>query len=167
MARRHLLAQRLAEDADAVLGQLVDAAALADAAAGDRADVDQVGDVARALLRELQEVRERGVGDVEQALEVQRDHPVPLLDRRVDDVPEQHHARVVDDDVEPPEFTDRPLDGADRLLAIGHVGLDRETADVGRQRVQPVLAAGGEGDLRALRPPGRGPSPRRCRCSRR
>ena len=85
VASRDLLAQRLAEDPDAVLGQLVDAAAGADAAARDRADVDEVGDAARLALGGAQEVRERGVGDVEQALEVELDHPVPLLDRRVDD----------------------------------------------------------------------------------
>ena len=49
MARGDLLAQRLAEHADAVLGRLVDAAAHADAAARDRADVDEVGDLARLL----------------------------------------------------------------------------------------------------------------------
>ena len=46
-----LLAQRLAERADAVLGEVVDARATAGAAAGDRADVDHVGDLARAVLR--------------------------------------------------------------------------------------------------------------------
>ena len=46
-----LLAQRLAERADAVLGQLVHAAAGAHAAAGDGADVDEVGDAPRVGLR--------------------------------------------------------------------------------------------------------------------
>ena len=90
---RDLLAQRLAERADAVLGQVVDAAAGADAPARDRADVDQVRDTPRLALGGPQQVRQRRVGDVEQAVDVQRDHPLPLLDRGVDDRAEQHHAR--------------------------------------------------------------------------
>ena len=39
---------------------------------------------------------------------------------------------------------------ATRLLAIGDVGLDRQAADLGRQRIQAVLAARGDGDRRAL-----------------
>ena len=151
VARGDLLAQRLAEGADAVLGQVVDAAARADPAARDRADVDQVGDLPRLVLRRAQQVRQRRVGDVEQPVEVERDHPLPLLDRGVDDRAEQHHARVVDHRVEPAELGGRALHGRDRLLAVGDVGLDREPADLGRERVEAVLAAGGEGDLRALR----------------
>jgi hypothetical protein len=91
------------------------------------------------------------VGDVEQPLEVELDHPVPLLDGGVDDRAEQHHARVVDHDVEPAELSGRPLDGGHRLLAVGDIGLDRQAVDLGRERVQPVLAARGEGDRRPVR----------------
>ena len=90
------------------------------------------------------------MGDVEQALEVERDHPVPLLDRGVDDRAEQHHPGVVDHDVESAELLRGALDGRDRLLAIGDVGLDREAADLRGQRVEPVLAPRGDGDGRAL-----------------
>src|SRR6185295_8654026 len=47
VAPRHLLAQRLAEGADPVLGRVVDGAASARLAAGDGGDVDQVGDPPR------------------------------------------------------------------------------------------------------------------------
>ena len=51
VAARDLLAQRLAERADAVLGEVVDARAGARDPPGDRADVHEVGDVARAVAR--------------------------------------------------------------------------------------------------------------------
>ena len=148
------------------LVSVVDAAAEARAAAGDRADVDEVGDAARLVLGGREQMRERGVGDVEQALEVERDHPVPLLDRRVDDRAEQHHAGVVDDDVEPAELGDGALDGGDRLVAVGDVGLDREPAELAGERVEPVLAPRGERPPARPGPPAPGPSPRRSRCSR-
>ena len=66
VAGSDLLAQGFAEGPDAVLGELVDAAAGSDAPARDRADVDEVRDPARLALGGAQEVRERRVGDVEQ-----------------------------------------------------------------------------------------------------
>jgi hypothetical protein len=59
----------------------------------------------------------------------------------VDDRAEQHHAGVVDHDVEPPELLGGVLDRGPRLLALGDVRLDREAADLGDERVQAVLAA--------------------------
>ena len=94
-----------------MLGQLVDTAAGPDAPARDRADVDEVGDPARLALGGAQQVRQRRVRDVQQPLEVERDHPVPLLDRGVDDGAEQHHAGVVDHGVQPAELLRRALDG--------------------------------------------------------
>jgi hypothetical protein len=90
------------------------------------------------------------VRDVQQALEVERDHPIPLLDRGVDDRPEQHHAGVVDHDVQSAELFRGALDGRDRLLAIGDVGLEREAADLGGERIETVLATRDEGDRRSL-----------------
>src|SRR6266540_73549 len=51
------LAQRLGESVHAELGEVVYAVAVPGDAAGDRADVDDVGDPARALLGGLQQVR--------------------------------------------------------------------------------------------------------------
>jgi hypothetical protein len=90
------------------------------------------------------------VGDVEQPLEVELDHSIPLLDGGVDDRAEQHHAGVVDHDVEPTELLDGALDSGLRLLAIGDVGLDGQATDLGRERVQPVLAARDDSHRRAL-----------------
>ena len=150
VAAPDLLAQRFAEDADAVLGHLVDAAADADASARDRADVHEIRHPPWLALRGDQQVGEGGMGDVEQSLQVERDHPIPLLDGGVDDLPEQHHPGVVDHDVESSELLCGALDGADRLLAIGDVGLDGEAADLRGQRVEAVLATRGDGDGGAL-----------------
>jgi hypothetical protein len=70
------LAQGLGESVHAELGEAVDAVAVPGDAAGDRADVDDVGDPARALFGGLQQVREGGAGGVEQALHVDGDHAV-------------------------------------------------------------------------------------------
>jgi hypothetical protein len=115
-----------------------------------RADVDEIGHPPRLLLGGGQEVGEGGVRDVQQPLEVERDHAIPLLHWSIDDLAEQHHPGVVDDDVEPPELLRGALHRPDRLLAIGDVGLDGEAADLRAQRVQTLLAAGGDGDRRAL-----------------
>ena len=61
------LAQALGESVDTELGEVVDAVAVPADAGGDRADVDDVGDPAPALLGGMQQVRERSPGGVEQA----------------------------------------------------------------------------------------------------
>ena len=66
-----LLAQRLAERADAELRRVVDAAAGAGDPAGHRADVHHVGHPARAVLGRREQVGERGVGAVQQPEHVQ------------------------------------------------------------------------------------------------
>jgi hypothetical protein len=68
------LAQRLGESVHAELGEVVSAVAVPGDAAGDGADVDDVGDPARAVFGSLQQVREGGAGGVEQALDVDGDH---------------------------------------------------------------------------------------------
>ena len=99
-------------------------------------------------------MRDGGAGGVEQALQVEVDHPLPFLGGRVLDRPQEHHAGVVDDDVEPAQLVDRAVDGGDRLLLLGDVGLDRErgvprSADLGRQALEPLEPAGGDRDLGA------------------
>jgi len=42
--------------------------------------------------------------DVQRALDIERDHPVPLVDRALECRTEQHDPGVVDDDVEPAEL---------------------------------------------------------------
>ena len=70
--------------------------------------------------------------------------------------PEQHHAGVVDDRVQPAELAHGLGHEADRLLLIGHVALDHERAAAGLadlvgQRVQAVLAPRGDRHRRPLR----------------
>jgi len=98
-----------------------------------------------------EQVRERRLGAVEQPEDVDLDHPLPLLDGRALDRPEQHHARVVDEDVEPAELVDGPLHGRLRLLALRDVGLDHErgaarVAQLRGQRVEALLAPRHERD---------------------
>ena len=149
VARRELLPQRLAEGADAVLGEVVDGRAAVGAAARDRADVDQVAHLARAVLGGGQQVLDRRMGDVEDAVDVDVDHPLPVVERLVGRLVEQHHACVVDDRVEPAQLVDGPADRAGRLLAVGDVGLDDQRVDLRPQGVEPVLAARRDRDLRA------------------
>ena len=101
------------------------------------------------------QVRERRLGDVEEAFEVEVDHPLPLLDRRVLGRAEQHHPGVVDDGVEAAELGDGALDQRLGLGAVGDVGLDRQratagVADLGDQLLQPVDPAGRHRDRRAF-----------------
>jgi len=95
------------------------------------------------------------VGRVDQALEVEVDHPVPFLGGRILDRAEQHHAGVVDDDVEPSQLVDGAIDRSDRLLLVGDVGFDRKrgvtlAADLRGKPLKSLKTAGGHGDLRPL-----------------
>lgn len=150
-----LLAKRLGEGTDAELGRVVDGATLAGAAAGDGGDVDHVGDQPRPLVGALDQVRERRLGDVEETLDVEVDHPLPFLDVGIEGRAEQHQAGVVDDGVEAAELGDRALDQGLGGGAVGDVGLDRERLAAGvvdflDQFLQSVVATGGDGDGRAV-----------------
>ena len=73
-----LLAHRLAEGADAMLGQRVDPVAKPGVPACDRADVHHVGDRARAVLGGADQMRQRRKCAVQQPEHVEPDHPLPL-----------------------------------------------------------------------------------------
>jgi hypothetical protein len=101
--------------------------------------------VSSAIRRGLRSAARKGAGArrgrcCAAPVEIELDHPLPLLDRGVDDRPEQHHAGVVDHHVEQTELLPGALDGGLRPLTIGDVCFDRQTADFGRERVQPTLA---------------------------
>ena len=83
--------------------------------------------------------------------DVDVDHPAPFLGRRVGDRPEQHHARVVDERVEPAQLGGRALDERARLVLLAHVGGGRERAaarllDPLRELLDALGAARGERD---------------------
>jgi hypothetical protein len=80
-----LLAQGLGEAVHTELGHVVDAVAVPRDPAGDGADVDDVGDLPGSVLGCLEQVRQCGVGGVEQPLGVDGDHQVPLLGVCADD----------------------------------------------------------------------------------
>src|ERR1700733_6212480 len=133
------LTQGLGEAVHAELGEAVDAVAVPGDAAGDRADVDDVGAPARALFGGLQQVRQGGAGGVEQALDVDGDHAVPFLRVRAGDGAQEHQAGIVDQDVQSPELPGGLLDGRFGLGAVGDVRFD------GQRGPARVLDAGGEG----------------------
>ena len=64
----------------------------------------------------------------EQGGDVEVDHPLPLVERRVHHRTEQHHAGVVHQGVEPPERGHHLLDGAGGLVTCGDVGGHDEDA---------------------------------------
>jgi hypothetical protein len=109
----------------------------------------------RAVLGGLQQVRQRGVGRVEQALGVDGDHAVPLVGVGADDRPEEHQAGVVGEGVGPSEALDGLRHGRLGLGPSGDVGLDDQGGaargvDLGGQGLQAVPATGDEGDRRAV-----------------
>ena len=122
LAGSHLLAQRLRERVHAELRQVVDRRAEVREAAGDGRHVD---DVAAALLAHDRQRRVRAVQEAEQ---VHLDHPAPLARVGADHGPEQHHAGVVDEHVEPAQLLLGARDERVRLCLVGDVGLDRERA---------------------------------------
>jgi hypothetical protein len=104
-------------------------------------------------------MRQSCVRTVQQAFDIDAQHAVPLIDGRVDDRPEQHHARVVDEDVEPSELGNGLLDGPARPGLFGEVGVDDEAlsaADLRCELLEPVAAAGGDRHARAVRGKGAG-----------
>ena len=95
--------------------------------------------------------RKRRVHAVEEAEQVDVDHPLPLLDVGAHDRAEQHHAGVVDEDVEAAEPRVDLLDEPLGLLPVGDVGLERDRAaalalDPLDQRLEPVGPASADTD---------------------
>ena len=96
-------------------------------------------------------MRQRGAGSVEQALDVDRDHAVPLLGVRTDDGAEEHQAGIVDEDVQPSESLNGPLYGRLGLGSVGDVRFHDQRGparlvDLGPERFQTVPATGHERD---------------------
>ena len=98
-------------------------------------------------------MRQRRVRAVQQALDVDLDHAIPLVERSVLDRAEEHHARVVDERVEAAELLDGLRDRALGLRRVSDVGLDHEraVADPPGHLTKPVAATRHERDLRPLR----------------
>ena len=94
--------------------------------------------------------REPGMRAVDEAEDVDVDHRAPVVALLGEQRPEQHHAGVVDEDVEAAQLVLRALDERARLLLLADVRLDRERAvtDLLDKRVEAILAAGAERDLR-------------------
>src|SRR5207247_8836777 len=105
----------------AVLGEVVDGTAAAGLTAGDGADVHHVAGAPRAVLGGPYQLRQGGVGAVEQTQQVDVHHLLPLLEGGPGDGAEQHHARVVDQRVEATELPHRALDGVLGLAGVGDV----------------------------------------------
>ena len=69
--------------------------------------------------------RQRGMGGGHQAQDVGVDHPPPVLGVGAADRAEQHHARIVDQDVYAPEGGVRGHHHLPRLVLLGDIGHDR------------------------------------------
>src|SRR6266496_1794478 len=121
----------------------------------DAAHGRDLDDVARALLAEDREDRLR---DMENAEQVRLELVAQLLLGDLLDRSEEPVARVVDDDVDPPERLVRGLHRSEHLVAVGDVELDREdgVAVLLDQVTQSVCVAGGRCDLIATLEGGEG-----------
>src|SRR6266498_2402033 len=112
----------------------------------DAAHGRDLDDVTRALLAEDREDRLR---DMENAEQVRLELVAQLLLGDLLDRSEEPVARVVDDDVDPPERLVRGLHRSEHLVAVGDVELNREdgVAVLLDQVTQSVRVAGGRCDL--------------------
>ena len=156
VAAGDLLAQRLAERAHAVLGQVVDAAAAAGDPPGHGADVDHVGDPARPVLR-------RRASRCGSAAWAQYSSPW-MLTAIIRSHSWSGASTAGPSSITPALLTSvssRPSSStvrstsASRLLLGGDVGLDRQDrAAVGLdprgELVEPILAPGGDRHRGAL-----------------
>jgi hypothetical protein len=157
---RDLLTQRLAKakGVDGPLCRVVDPGPARGRTAGGRTDVDDVGNAPRSVFSRAEQMRQSCVRTVQQAFDIDAQHAVPLIDGRVDDRPEQHYARIVDEDIEPAELGNGLLDGPARPGLCGEVGVDDEAlsaADLRCELLEPV-AAGGDRHAGAVRGKGAG-----------
>jgi hypothetical protein len=98
-------------------------------------------------------------------------YPPPLVGEALLHLREEHHARVVDQDVYPPELLDRPIDEGVGLPLVGHVAphsdsLPAVPGDLFDEPVEALRAArprdhrralGGEGPHGGLADPARSP----------
>src|SRR6266496_2405748 len=121
----------------------------------DAAHGRDLDDVARPLLTEGREDRLR---DMENAEQVRLELIAQLLLGDLLDRSEEPVARVVDDDVDPPERLVRGLHRSEHLVAVGDVELDREdgVAVLLDQVTQSVCVAGGRCGLIATLEGGEG-----------
>ena len=104
-------------------------------------------------------MRQGRIRDVQEALLVDRDHPLPFLDVGADDGGddggEKHETGVVDQNVQAPETVDHGLHGTLGLGPVGDVGLHRESGaadsfDLGTEGVDAVFASRDGGDGSAV-----------------
>ncbi len=139
--RQQAPAQRVGQPVHRELRRRVDARARAGDERGHRGRVDDVP----ALPVRL-DPRHEGDDAVDDAAEVDAEHPVPVLVRRVGDVVEEVDAGVVAEDVHVPEDALGLVGGTRERLAVGDVQLDRVhvAAELGRRRLEVVGADVGD-----------------------
>ena len=97
---------------------------------------------------------------VDDAAEIDAEHPVPVLVRRVCDVVEEVDAGVVAEDMDVPENALGLVRGTSERFAIGHVELDRMyvTADLPHRGLEVIGSYVGDRDAHACRGEGLGHS---------
>jgi hypothetical protein len=117
--------------------------------AGDGRHIDDV--TAPLFLHD----RQRRGDSVEDALHVDVDHAVPVVDLQPLERRERHQPRVVHEDVDPPERFSRASHQSLHVRAPDHirdhhVRLAARLADVSGEALETVLASRAEGDRSAL-----------------
>ena len=90
------------------------------------------------------------------ALDVDVDHPVPLVDLQPLEQRLRHEARVVDHDVDASVRLNGPIDQPLHLIAAGDVGLERQrfaaaAGQFGSERRQAIDTSCAEDDARTAR----------------
>jgi hypothetical protein len=104
-----------------------------------------------ALLRD--HLRREEVAAVHDAAQVDAEHPVPIVERRVEDAARQPDARVVDDDVGGRRERVHVVGERLHLRAIGHVDATHERgarAELARERVEAGLIDVADRDASAV-----------------
>lgn len=137
------------EMADVGLGARIDRELLQNAGGGDGGGVDQVGRAAGVGRRG--ELRQERGDDVHDPGDVEVDLPLPVLDPQLFDRRDQLYPGVVQDEVGGTEPVGDPGRGVGDRGALGDVDGDRQGGaaafpDGGDEVVEPVLAAGQDGD---------------------
>ena len=159
----HFLPQPLGDHAHGMLGGRIDGAARAHLVAGDRRDVDDVA----ALLR--LHVRQRGGDAVEHALDVDVDHPIPVVDLQRSSGECGIRPALLRITSMRPCDCDGAVDQTLDLVAVGDVGLHGGIRAEGQFLGQAFSRSRRRAPSTSLAPCARdsAPSPRRARCSRR
>ena len=81
-------------------------------------------------------MRQHGAADDEHTLDIDPQHRLKRLERRVERRPHPGDAGIVDQQVDLPEAVEDGIDGAPDLVGRGDIGRERETAEFAGDRLR-------------------------------